>query len=196
MKSLAAQVVLGNHDIKLLRVAAGAAEPSRDDTFQPVLEARDGRSLIEWLAARPVMHVESDLVVVHGGLHPKWGDELKSIATDLNAAVARHVRGGGDERIEFATLVRYCDADGRRPERDDPPPGPPFEPWDRFYAGRRTVVFGHWAWRGLVRGAYVRGLDTGCVYGGALTAWIAEQDRIVQVPGLAGVAVSARVAKL
>ena len=50
------------------------------------------------------------------------------------------------------------------------------------YRGRRMVVGGHWAARGLVRGERVRGLDTGCVWGGHLTAWIAEEDRFVSVP--------------
>jgi bis(5'-nucleosyl)-tetraphosphatase (symmetrical) len=148
-----------------------------------VLRARDSDSLLDWLGSQPVIDVERDLIVVHAGLHPKWHDDIESLSTDLNAAVAGHLRGDVDERIEFATVVRHCDAAGRRPEKDDPLPGPPFEPWDRFYAGRRTVVFGHWARRGLVVGKRVRGLDTGCVYGGPLTAWIAEEDRIVQVPG-------------
>ena len=55
----------------------------------------------------------------------------------------------------------------------------------RIHSGSRRVVFGHWARRGLVRTDRVVGLDTGCVYGRELTAWIAEEDRIVQVPGLA-----------
>jgi bis(5'-nucleosyl)-tetraphosphatase (symmetrical) len=99
--------------------------------------------------------------------------------------VPAHVRGTHDERIAFAAEVRHCDAGGRRPAQDDPPPGLPFKPWDHWYGGPYTVVFGHWARRGLVAGARVRGLDTGCVYGGPLTAWIAEEDRFVQVAGLA-----------
>jgi bis(5'-nucleosyl)-tetraphosphatase (symmetrical) len=79
--------------------------------------------------------------------------------------------------------VRYCDASGRQPDDDWPPPGPPFRPWDDFYAGRRRVVFGHWARRGLVVRPQCVGLDSGCCYGGQLSAWIAEEDRVVQVPG-------------
>ena len=45
------------------------------------------------------------------------------------------------------------------------------------------MVFGHWARRGLVLRPRVIGLDTGCVYGGQLSAWIAEEDRIIQVDG-------------
>jgi bis(5'-nucleosyl)-tetraphosphatase (symmetrical) len=44
------------------------------------------------------------------------------------------------------------------------------------------VVYGHWAMMGLVVRPYLRGLDTGCVWGNRLTAWIAEEDRLVDVP--------------
>ena len=61
--------------------------------------------------------------------------------------------------------------------------GPPYRPWDDFYRGDKRVVFGHWARRGLVVQKHCIGLDTGCVYGGQLSAWIAEEDRVVQVDG-------------
>lgn len=182
LRELRARIVLGNHDLKLLRVAGGRARRSQGDRFDEVLTAPDADALLDWLGAQPVLRVEPDLVFVHGGLHPDWID-LEAIAAELNARVERHVRGDDEPGIEFATQVRYCDTRGRRPDADHPPPGPPFEPWDRFYTGNRTVVFGHWARRGLVVRRRLRGLDTGCVYGGTLTAWIAEEDRIVRVPG-------------
>src|SRR3954465_4574077 len=75
--------VLGNHDLHLLaraagtpalpRVAraAGAAGPKRLDTLHEVLAAPDCDRLIEWLRHRPLIHVDSTHVVVHGGLHPR-----------------------------------------------------------------------------------------------------------------------------
>lgn len=123
-----------------------------------------------WLERQPVVRVFDDVVMVHAGLHPHWDDA--TLRGTLTAA----------ER-NYAVNVRYCDADGRQPDDDWPPPGPPFRPWDDFYKGRRRVVFGHWARRGLVLRPQCVGLDTGCCYGGKLSAWIAEQDRIVQVDG-------------
>ena len=178
------RVVLGNHDLHLLRLAARPARSSRHGHLQAVLAAPDRTELLAWLAAQPVMIVEDDLVAVHAGLHPAWRD-LPAVAAELNAAVGTPARHS-DPRIAFVTEVRYCDAEGRRPPQDDPPPGPPFVPWDHFYRGRRTVVFGHWARRGLVMRPRLRGLDSGCVYGGTLTAWIAEEDRLVQVAGWRG----------
>jgi bis(5'-nucleosyl)-tetraphosphatase (symmetrical) len=181
-RALNMRAVLGNHDMHLLRMADGTRRPSSTDRLHAVLSAPDCDELLDWLREQPVLIVEGDLITVHGGVHPAWSDVAR-VAADINAGVAAHIRGEQDERITFATQVRYCDAEGRRPLRDDPPPGPPFFPWDHFYRGARTVVFGHWARRRLVMQPRLRGLDTGCVYGGALTAWIAEEDRLVQVPG-------------
>ncbi|HVO25297.1 MAG TPA: metallophosphoesterase [Candidatus Margulisiibacteriota bacterium] len=178
LRALDAQVVLGNHDLHLLRIVAGRTAPRTDDCLAAVLAAADRDDLLGWLGAQPVMRVEDDVVVVHAGLHPLWTD-LHSTAAHLNAAIVDHVRHRRDRDIRFATEVRFCDPEGRRPPTDDPPPGPPYAPWDHFYQGERTVVFGHWARRGLVVAPRRRGLDTGCVYGGALTAWIAEEDRFV-----------------
>jgi bis(5'-nucleosyl)-tetraphosphatase (symmetrical) len=55
-------------------------------------------------------------------------------------------------------------------------------PWDSLYTGDTLVVHGHWAQRGYYRGRRTMGLDSGCVYGGKLTAWCQEEDRIVEIP--------------
>ncbi|MAD34006.1 MAG: metallophosphatase [Planctomycetes bacterium] len=122
-----------------------------------------------WLGSQPLVRVYDDVIAVHAGLHPSW-DEARLSAL------------GADE-ADFAVNVRYCDASGAQPDRDWPPPGPPFRPWDDFYRGDKRVVFGHWARRGLVVRPHCVGLDTGCVYGGKLTAWVAEEDRFVAVDG-------------
>jgi len=183
LRDLRVRVVLGNHDLHLLRVAHGHGHEPK--ALRAVIKARDGDALLRWLATQPVMRLETDLVAVHAGIHPRWRN-LETMADAVNASVAPYVRGATDDAIEFATQVRYCNANGDRPARDYPPPGRPYRPWDAWYRGDRRVVFGHWARRGLVLGDRVRGLDTGCVYGGTLTAWIAEEDRFVHVPGWDG----------
>ena len=154
LEEIDAQPVLGNHDLRYL--ARGEASAAEES----------------WLRGLPVVRVLDDIIVVHAGLHPSWDED----------ELATHVWTEDD--IDFAVTVRYCDAEGRRPESSHPPPGPPFEPWHHFYRGRRRVVFGHWARKGLQQTERVLGLDTGCVYGRELTAWIAEEDRLVSVPGL------------
>lgn len=178
LRRLRAGGVLGNHDIHLLKVAAGT-EPEREgDTIDTILAADDGADLLAWLRERRLVRAWADVIAVHAGLHPSWSDPA-----DVLGALSPTA---DDWRVAFSTRVRHCDKDGNRPERDWPLPGPPFVPWYEAYVGRqgtaRTVVWGHWARNGLVVRDGIRGLDTGCVWGGQLTAWIAEEDRLVHVP--------------
>ncbi|MEW6072631.1 MAG: metallophosphoesterase [Planctomycetota bacterium] len=177
-RRLGAGGVLGNHDLHLLRAAAGRREVKGRDTIGDVLAAPDREELLAWLAARPFVRTWSDIYLVHAGLHPFWSDPAAALA---HADPYRE-----DAAVRFAVAARHCAPDGSLPPADDPPPGPPYRPWTDFYDpaahGGRIVVFGHWAVRGLVLRPHLRGLDTGCVWGGTLTAWIAEEDRLVQIP--------------
>lgn len=176
LRSLEAEAVLGNHDVHLLRVARGERTTSKRDTIDDVLAADDRDELLVWLARQPWVRVWNDVILVHAALHPHWDDPV--------AALAGISPFEPDERTDFATRARYCDADGERPASDWPPPDPPFAPWyEHRPAGvrGRTLVFGHWSRRGLLVAPCLRGLDTGCVWGKELTAWIAEEDRIVSV---------------
>ena len=177
LKSLGAGGVLGNHDLHLLRTARGLRRVGRRDTLDAVLDAHDRDELLAWLSELPLLRVWPDLLLVHAGLHPDWSDPER-VLSGLDP-LAPH------PAVDFATRVRYCDASGERPERDWPPPGPPFHPWYELWeqrGDRRRVVFGHWARKGLVQRPAVLGLDSGCVWGKELTAWVAEEDRLLSVP--------------
>ena len=155
LMDLGAQPVVGNHDLKWLERGK-----IQDEAHE------------RWLREQPAIRLLEDpgLILVHAGLHPHWREgDLLSLTPD---------------EVGFAVTVRYCDPEGRRPSSDWPPPPLPYEPWDTYYTGDKRVVFGHWARRGLVRTDRVIGLDTGCVYGGQMTGWWAEEDRLIQVPGL------------
>jgi bis(5'-nucleosyl)-tetraphosphatase (symmetrical) len=183
LRDLQATMVLGNHELHLFEILAGRRQPRGRDTLASFLEAEDRQELSDWLLRRPVLHCEPDLILVHAGLHPAW-NAVESKAEELRCRLDRLQAAGlpyQDEELRFAVSVRFCDATGRLAGSFHPPPEPPYQPWDSFYRGDRRVVFGHWAQRGLVLGERVRGLDSGCVYGNELTAWIAEEDRIVQV---------------
>lgn len=151
MIDLDASPVLGNHD--LLWLQQGRIE-------DPAAAA--------WLRAQPIARLIDGVILVHAAMHPRWTPD------DV-----LHATSAAD--IDFAVNVRYCTGTGERPASDWPPPPLPFRPWDDWYRGAERVVFGHWARRGLVHTDKVVGLDTGCVYGGRLSAWILEEDRLVQV---------------
>ncbi|MFO0634801.1 MAG: metallophosphoesterase [Nannocystaceae bacterium] len=182
--------VIGNHEVYALCARSGAW-PRKRDTLEPLFTAPDADALLASLRALPVLVLlrsrgrGPDAWLVHAGVHPHWTN-LASVAAALD-------RGEHDdawlqsEPVSFATRVRCCSADGVRSKFDRGPADcpPPFRPWDEFYAGATLVVHGHWAWRGHYRTAKVMGLDSGCVYGGALTAWCQDEDRIVQVRGAA-----------
>lgn len=176
-RDLGAGGVLGNHDVHLLRTSAGIRKAKLTDTFQDVLGAPDREELLAWLARRPFVRAFPDALLVHAGISPAWKDPVATLS-------GLDVLGQGAD-LAFAIAARYCDERGARPAEDWPPPPPPYRPWYEFWPRQesepRTVVFGHWARGGLVVRPQVRGLDTGCVWGGRLTAWIAEEDRIVQV---------------
>lgn len=178
--------VVGNHDLYALRAHAG--EIDREvDTLTPLFEAADGPQLLARLAALPGLILlpgppAGGICLVHAGLHPKW-DDLDEIAARLGegaGAPGRRV----DPALRFATLVRCCTPEGARSDWAGPPDKcpPPARPWDELYRGERFVVHGHWAKRGVHRTERILGLDSSCVGGGVLTAWCAEEDRLVQVP--------------
>lgn len=186
LRSIDAGGVLGNHDVHALRVARGVRELGPDDNLDELFSASDSEELLGWLASRPFARTWDDVLLVHAGVNPTWRRPEKVLRSiDPHA----HHRDS-----EFATRARYCDAKGKRPESDWPVPPVPFVPWYQHWRAReeeeRTVVFGHWARAGLVNSPQVRGLDTGCVYGRELTAWIAEEDRIVSVPAVKAWALS------
>ncbi len=182
LREFDATMVLGNHELHLFEVLAGRRQESGRDTLASLTEAHDGKELIEWLRQRPLLHVEEDVVMVHAALHPTWTDLPMVVELlEQKRQILDQGLASSEDPVWFATTARYCDEHGRRPKSDWPPPEPPFVPWDDHYAGPRTVVFGHWARRGLVNRPLAKGLDTGCVYGKQLTAWIAEEDRLVSV---------------
>jgi bis(5'-nucleosyl)-tetraphosphatase (symmetrical) len=174
---LEALPVLGNHDLHLLQSHAGRRALRAEDTLDELLRADDADELCGWLGRQPFLRVFDDLYLVHAGLHPAWKDPAAERAGRAPLAP--------DARAVFAVRVRSCDPAGAAPADELAPPRAPYRPWFEHYDpsahGGRMVVVGHWAMMGLVLRPHLRGLDTGCVWGNRLSAWIAEEDRIVAV---------------
>jgi bis(5'-nucleosyl)-tetraphosphatase (symmetrical) len=200
-----AVVVLGNHDLHLLAVACGVQRRRRSDTLDEVLAAPDRDTLIEWLLTRPLAYAEGRDLMVHAGVVPQWtAARTLALADEVSAALRRdaralleHMYGDEPERwderlaaperlrfiINVLTRLRLCTADGRVDtslKGPPPPPPSPLRPWFE-HPQRATrnarVVFGHWSALGLVQQPDVLGLDSGCVWGGSLTAVDLDRER-------------------
>ena len=202
-----ARTVLGNHDLHLVATACGVRKLRRKDTFHDVLEAADSDALIDWLRTWPIMHRdrEKEAVLVHAGIAPAWSiDYALACAPDLlrflsnmygNDPVVWADSLAGFDRLRFITnaftRMRYCHADGRLHFSGDCPPGeqdPSLVPWFTLRsrdADRTRIVFGHWATpqirARLSRDLHVRHVDTGCIWGGSLTALRLDDDREYRV---------------
>ncbi|PRP90482.1 Bis(5'-nucleosyl)-tetraphosphatase, symmetrical [Enhygromyxa salina] len=179
--------VIGNHEVYTLCARSGRW-PRKHDTLDELYAAPDAEELLASLRALPAMALlpaadgARDVWLVHAGVHPQWRD-LGEAAARLDAREHDDDWLTSDE-LSFVTRVRCCTATGERNRFDRLPEDcpPPFQAWDAFYDGDAIIVHGHWARRGHYRGAKTIGLDSGCVYGGPLTAWCVEEDRVVQVP--------------
>jgi bis(5'-nucleosyl)-tetraphosphatase (symmetrical) len=185
VRALGARGVIGNHEVYTLCARSGRW-PRKADTLQALYDAPDADELLALLRALPLLvHLPATGAgpaawVVHAGVHPRWND-LHAIA-DATNPLPHDDDWLESDAVSFATRVRCCDDAGHRSKHDGGEEcPPPFVPWDRLYRGDTLVVHGHWARRGHYRGPRTIGLDSGCVYGGKLTAWCQDEDRIVQV---------------
>lgn len=208
----AVTAVLGNHDLYLLMVAAGYRRRESDDTLFQVLEAPDRDELLDWLRHLPLLHVEGDHAIVHAGLLPRWtisyalelaaevsavlsgplaGPFLRSLAGNEPACWRDGLRGDDRLRaiVNAMTRMRFCTPDGCMPLRakggpHQAPPGT--TPWFRApdrYSRTHTIVCGHWSALGFYREPGLIALDSGCVWGGKLTAVRIDDGEVFQVPG-------------
>ncbi|ACT47397.1 symmetrical bis(5'-nucleosyl)-tetraphosphatase [Methylotenera mobilis] len=204
------RIVLGNHDLHAIVVAAGIVAAHRGDTLQPLLAADDRDVLLSWLRHQPLVYHEADYLMVHAGLLPQWTvEQTMAYAAEVEAALQgenylhflTHMYGNlpncwtpdltGVDRLRVitnaATRLRICTADGEmefkfKGELQDIPHG--YMPWFDVPA-RATqdtqVIFGHWSALGLQQRKNLFALDTGCLWGGKLTAMNLATKEIVQV---------------
>ena len=201
--------VQGNHDLHLLAVAHGFGKLRVDDTLSDILAAPDREDLLDWLRRRPMLHVDGAYALVHAGLLPSWsiaqaGELAAEVEEQLRGTnyvdFLAQMYGGKPDRwdnalrgmdrwrvvINAMTRMRFCTPDGvmefhSKGEAQNAPPG--FMPW--FEVPNRasraaTIVFGHWSALGLLKRPDLLGLDSGCVWGGQLTAVRLEDRRVFQ----------------
>jgi bis(5'-nucleosyl)-tetraphosphatase (symmetrical) len=202
--------VLGNHDLHLLAVAGGYVPPHRKDTLGEILQAPDRAEVLDWLRRRPMLHREGCWLMVHAGLLPEWEADLaESLARELETVLRGpdcdafladmygneprrwKKKHAGQDRLRFIanvmTRLRYVEADGglEFQNKGAPADAPDsLTPW--FDAPERRnrdvrILFGHWSTLGLLQRDDVVALDTGCLWGGWLSAFRLEDERLFQV---------------
>ncbi|MGM0555189.1 MAG: symmetrical bis(5'-nucleosyl)-tetraphosphatase [Myxococcota bacterium] len=202
--------VLGNHDLHMLAVANGS-RPYRDkDTFSDVLEAPDGSELLDWLRHQHMTLEHGDFFLVHAGLLPEWSTEKaaelgaeveRELRADDYAGFLERMYGNkprrwsdglaGEERerviVNAMTRMRVLDRKGamkfdysgtleKMPKK--------LTPWFEAESAEwrdRTVLFGHWSAIGLHIGDDTYALDSGCRWGGRLTALRLDDREVFQV---------------
>ena len=196
----------------LARAHGAEREAKRGDTLEDILGARDRRSLLDWLRTRRMAwqdptHGE---LMIHAGLLPQWTiPQTLALAAEVEAALRddpdrlfANMYGNEPDRwndaltglprlrcvINALTRLRFCTADGvmklklkQAPDAKLRPAVPWFEVPGRASRGT-TIVFGHWSTLGFHTAGGVIALDTGCVWGGALSAWSFEEQRVISEP--------------
>ncbi|MGQ0511270.1 MAG: symmetrical bis(5'-nucleosyl)-tetraphosphatase [Betaproteobacteria bacterium] len=200
-------VILGNHDLHLVTQFEGFEKKRGDDTFHDVLAAPEAKELVDWLRTRPMMHVEGHYAMVHAGLLPGWTVERalalgKEVEAALRAENYRdfleNLYGSKPERweddlrgwdrlrviVNAMTRMRFCTLEGTmdfQSKGEKPPAG--YLPWfDARKPDGNTLVVGHWSALGLKLTEHLAALDTGCVWGGRLSALRLEDRWLAQVP--------------
>ncbi|MFC1525323.1 metallophosphoesterase [Candidatus Latescibacterota bacterium] len=171
--TLGAGMVLGNHDGRLLSQLhqhetgspVSFRRPHHRVTFEALLPRAD--QILPWLGGCP-LHIQSTdgagrpYLLIHAGINPEKGL-------------------GGTSRDEFLTIRTWPPTGGLD--------GPRW--YDHLEPSAGQTIFGHDAPLGLVTRhrvgdeggrPWLLGLDSGCVYGGSLSAYVVEEDRLVQVP--------------
>jgi bis(5'-nucleosyl)-tetraphosphatase (symmetrical) len=217
----AATCLLGNHDLHLLAVAHGVRKPRRDDTLGDVLTSKKRDAWLDWLRQRRMAHQFDGWLLVHAGVVPQWdAGQTLALAAEIEALLRgprlpellQQMYGDepaqwsdalqGPERWRFVinvlTRIRFCTPDGRlelkvKEGAGAAPAG--YAPWFDV-PGRRSagtpIAFGHWSTLGRVDRPDLLALDTGCVWGGQLSAvrvdggrreWVQVRCAQAQVPG-------------
>ena len=204
------KVVLGNHDLHALAVVNGVKPAHKGDTLQASIDAPDSDVLFDWLRSQPLIIEQDSYVMVHAGLLPQWSiEDALGYASEVEAVLhsdqyrifLANMYGNkpnqwqpnlqGMDRLRVIansfSRLRICSAGGEmeftfKGELQHIPTG--YLPWfdvpiRQSQAAR--IICGHWSALGLRQRDNIYALDTGCLWGGQLTAMCLETQEITQV---------------
>ena len=154
-----ARSLLGNHELRLLKYRRTGDRKyikEKDQDTYDRLRPEDWA----YIESMPLTHEEPELntVFVHGGFLP--GEPWQK------------------QPAEVVTRIQSIDRDGRPRKRADVPDAPA---WADLWGGPPFVVYGHTPRAEVYKLKWSIGIDTGCVLGGSLTAYVLPERRLVQV---------------
>lgn len=152
--------ILGNHELRLLN--------ARDTSCTENLKTYDHKTFNQLTEAdwdylktfSNYLHIpEQDIVFVHAGFlpEPAWHSQP----------------------IDVITQIQVINSKGQAARRSEAPNA---ASWVDSWHGSPFVVYGHTVSPKVVQRSGTIGIDTGCVYGGHLTAYIVEEKTVVQIP--------------
>jgi predicted phosphodiesterase len=158
-REIKARSVLGNHERRLLHFHRTGETTYLKEGDLPTIAAL---TVSDWLYLErmplTISLPERNAIVAHGGFLPGIPPRQQS--------------------EEVVTRIQVIDANGQPAKRSQAPDA---KPWADFWTGPEFVLYGHTPRRSVFRRPYSIGLDTGCVYGGRLTAYIYPQKVLCQV---------------
>jgi len=200
-------LVLGNHDLRLLGYAAGITLPKKDSPLKSVLNAPDCNHLINWLRHQPLVYQEGTFVLVHAGLLPQWtvhealrfSQEIQDVlqgplASQLLECLTwkslppwKSIPPELQRIVASTKILTQIRTMTRNGGMNFHYVGPLTQlpnsliPWFSFPGRRKatsTILFGHWAALGLFQAPGILSLDTNCARGGELTAIRLEDGQL------------------
>ncbi|MFT7221365.1 MAG: bis(5'-nucleosyl)-tetraphosphatase (symmetrical) [Candidatus Azotimanducaceae bacterium] len=191
--------ILGNHDLHFMAVATGQQTLKRQDTLSDLINSPRRVDYIEYLRHRPLHHfadLDAPAVMVHAGVPPGFSiEKIDQLSNEVGATLKSDgfeaflgaMYGNtpsiwsdaltGHDRLRvttnYLTRLRYCNEAGEMElthKSDVQPKG--YAPWFSFpRLDELKIYFGHWAaLEGKCSAEFAFALDTGCVWGGELTA--------------------------
>lgn len=203
-------ILLGNHDLHLLACSYGIAEPRPSDRTESILKLSDLHGWRSWLQSQDLIleipHGSHRHRLVHAGTAPYWSEQELIQRTSESLALIRsndwswykNKASEEWETVSILTRIRCIHRSSQEPEFEftgDPDDAPEeLCPWFKALSpdGQKATdaskpnephyIFGHWARLGLSMGEKATCIDSGCVYGGDLTAYQPSTGLILQVP--------------
>lgn len=207
----AAESVLGNHDFFLVMAHEGLSSQHEGDTLDDVLQAEDAATLVTWLRQRPLTIEHGEHLIVHAGLLPAWsrgdtlayareietalrgpnyreflqtlfGNEPRTWHPDLTGIARARVIVNALARLRFCTVFSEIEFKEKRDAAHAPTDFKAWFHWPNRRSADTHLVAGHWSSEGLRLHPNLSLLDSGCLWGGALTAMRLEDRAVFQVP--------------